>query len=913
MTRSTIRSFYTSMRIVFPIFLLLAATLQQTTAQVLKGKIVDKSGIPVQYATVYIQELKQGTTSNTKGDYEIKLIPGKYMVIYQSLGYEPVIENITIADEVFTRNITLPEQVYEIPEVRISPSGEDPAISIMRKAIGLAPYYLNYINYYKAEVYLKGNLLMNKIPKFLQRSMRMSSSDENVSVSAGGKPAGGSRVIKEGDSFLMESFNEIEFNAPDKYVQRVISFNSTFPEQGNDVSPMDYIQASFYQPILAQMAVSPLSPQAFSYYNFKYLGASLQGNYTIDKIEVKPKRKSQQLFAGTIFIIDGLWCLHSVDLINENLVGKIRVRELYIPVSEEIWMPVSHQFDIDLQILGIRADVGYVSSVKYVDVKPNDKLQKPQEITSGFAGRYVPDSAMTKTKKEINKILQKEELSNRDMVKLARLMEKESDNSRDDSVTKSLEIKDNTTHIVEKDAGKKDSAYWAEIRPIPLSDIEIRSLAVSDSLKAELVETGKTDTDTIVTGKKKKTNKAGRVFKNILMGHTWSDTTGFSFTHEGLVNLKNLSFNTVDGLVYGISFRINKRFDDHRSLSFYPDFRYAFSRERAIWRVNANYSTGGMKPSQLYIRTGMISKDFNTGGGINPLINSLTSLLLEKNYMKLYESRFFTLGYEAEITNGLKLDFSTGMDNRKVHGNSTMFSIINTDREYTDNIPDNDYLVPGSDAMNTFDDQKYLEFVTNVTFTPYQRYRIYKGNKSPQGSDWPTFMFTWKHGATMVPSISDEYIHFNMFRFEASQKMETGAFSEFNWKLRTGGFADKRNVTYFDFFHYNSQPIYLMLDEYDDAFMLPSYYSLSSPEFFGEIHLKYTTPYLLLKLLPGLSNTLIRENLSFSYLGSRFHDNYFEIGYSLSEIFLIGKAGIFVGFDGFRYNSFGVRFTIRLD
>jgi hypothetical protein len=43
------------------------------------------------------------------------------------------------------------------------------------------------------------------------------------------------------------------------------------------ISPMDYIEASFYQPVLVDMAISPLSPQAFSYYKFKYLGASLQG------------------------------------------------------------------------------------------------------------------------------------------------------------------------------------------------------------------------------------------------------------------------------------------------------------------------------------------------------------------------------------------------------------------------------------------------------------------------------------------------------------------------------------------------------------------------------------------------------------------------------------------------------------
>jgi hypothetical protein len=575
-------------------------------------------------------------------------------------------------------------------------------------------------------------------------------------------------------------------------------------------------------------------------------------------------------------------------------------------------MPVSHQFDFNLSIFGIRADAGYVSSVKYIDVEPNDKLQKPQEITAGFAGRYVPDTGLTKQDSEINRILQKEELSNRDMIKLARLMEKESVNSRHDTIKNNLEIKDNTIHIVEKDAGKKDSAYWAEIRPIPLSDVELRSLEISDSIKSEITirESG---ADTIGTGQKKKSNPFGRTIKHLFMGHTWFDTTGFSFTNVGIIDLSNLSFNTVDGFIYGIDFRINKRFKDNRSLAFYPDIRYAFSRERIMWRVNANYTIGGMKPKQIFIRTGIISKDFGTGGGINPLINSITSLLMEKNYMKLYESRYFTLGYKTEITNGLELEISTGTDNRKVLENNTLFSFIDTDREYTDNIPDNEFLESGSGPMNALYDQKHLEFAANVTYTPYRKYRIYDGNKVAQGSDWPTFSLTWKHGANLVPAISEEYMHFDMFRFEVSRKRETGPFSEFNWRFRTGGFAGKENVSFFDFFHFNSQPIYLMIDDYEDAFMLPPFYSQSTPEFFGEIHLRYTTPYLLLKLLPVLSNTLIRENLSFSYVGSHSRGNYFEIGYSLSEIFLIGKAGIFVGFNDLEYESFGIRFTLRLN
>ena len=267
---------------------------------------------------------------------------------------------------------------------------------------------------------------------------------------------------------------KLNLHAPEKYFQRMISYNSTFPSQGNEISPMSFIQASFYQPVLAEMAISPLAPNAFSHYNFKYQGASRQGDFTINKIQVIPKRKSQQLFEGTIYIIEDLWCLQSVDLTNENLFGKIRIEQIYVPVQDEIWMPVSHKFEINIGIIGFKADVGYGSSVKYTEVKPNLTLQKPSSLISDHSA-VTTDTIVSKKKKQIDKILEKDQLTNRDMARLARLMEKESEASID-SGKKSLEIKETVTQKVDKDAVKNDSTYWAKIRPIPLSDIERKTV-----------------------------------------------------------------------------------------------------------------------------------------------------------------------------------------------------------------------------------------------------------------------------------------------------------------------------------------------------------------------------------------------------------------------------------------------------
>lgn len=895
------------MRIVLSIIILIAIT-NELNSQVLKGTIKDAEGEPIPYATVYIQELKQGTTANTKGDYEIRLPEGEYAVIYESLGFEPWIKNINLAKNGITLNVVLQIQTYEIPEVRITGSGEDPAYGIMRKVIGMAPYYLNHVGSYKAEVYLKGNLTINKIPKIIQKRMQVEARNSSgTSVS--------SNTMKEGDSYMMESFNEIAFTAPDKYVQHVISSRSTFPEQGNSISPMDFIQASFYEPVLNNMFISPLSAEAFFHYKFRYEGLSSQGDYYIDKIGVTPKRKSQQLFEGTIYIIEDLWCLHSVDLVNDNLAGKIRVQQLFIPVQDDIWMPVSHKFDVNISIIGVKADAGYGSSIKYKEVKLNPGLAKPEGIT-GINGKLSQpatekDTLKGKTAQQIEKILSKKDLSNRDMVRLSGLIDRQSKESRPDSIKKNLEIKEQTTYIIDKDAGKKDSAFWSAIRPIPLSENDLRSIRVSDSLKTGLSPVNQKNDSTAKVSKSKKSLLT--LVKHITFGNTWSDTTGFSFTNSGLLNLKNFSFNTVDGFVYGMDFRINKSWQKKYRLSIFPTFRYAFSRETFMWRINSQYSFGGKHQSQLYLRTGMISKDLNGNSGIHPLINTVTTLFLETNWLKLYDSRFITLGYKSELINGLYFDLTGGFEDRRILSNTTDFTFIKTSRSYSDNIPVNSYLEAPKDPLYTLRNHRHGELTLSIQYTPMQKYTMRGESKISRGSDYPTFIVSWKHGINDFTGYSPSIQQSDLLKFEASKRRSIGAFGEFRWRYRAGTFLKTTGFSFIDFNHFNAQPFTVLLNDYEDAFMLPHYYSLSTPEIFSEFHTKFTTPYLLIKLIPGVSNTLMRENLSLSFLWSKYHMAYTEIGYSISEFLLFGEIGVYAGFDNFTFGSIGAKIVLRLN
>ena len=58
-------------------------------------------------------------------------------------------------------------------------------------------------------------------------------------------------------------------------------------------------------------------------------------------------------------------------------------------------------------------------------------------------------------------------------------------------------------------------------------------------------------------------------------------------------------------------------------------------------------------------------QQFNRNNPISNLLNSVTSLYFERNYMKLYELNYASAEYSQEVTNGLHIDASVAYENRK--------------------------------------------------------------------------------------------------------------------------------------------------------------------------------------------------------------------------------------------------------
>lgn len=104
-------------------------------AQTFRGRIMDKAGNPIPYASLYLKELQSGFTTDDNGSFQTALKPGLYTCEVSSLGYTGQTISLQMPVGNLEKNIILSEQVYALREVSVVKGSEDPAYAVMRKAI----------------------------------------------------------------------------------------------------------------------------------------------------------------------------------------------------------------------------------------------------------------------------------------------------------------------------------------------------------------------------------------------------------------------------------------------------------------------------------------------------------------------------------------------------------------------------------------------------------------------------------------------------------------------------------------------------------------------------------------------------------------------------------------------------------
>ncbi len=848
-------------------------------AQGIEGRVHNPEGESVPFATVYVPELHHGTIANAEGEFQLSLPPGAHRVHIQYLGYKTQILEVFVEDEYERLDILMEVQEYRLPPVTVTASGEDPAYYFMRRAIGMSQYYLNQVSAYSCRVYLKGSGVVKNMPGLMRRQLEREG-------------------IEEGRYFVTETISDVHFELPDKTSTEVISLRSS----GNDnqSSPMAFVTISFYRDING--IISPLSRNAMQVYRFELSGSFREEDELIHRIRVIPKRPGPDLYSGTIYIREGSWNLHSVDLrVAQNLFS-IDIRQQYNRVADQVWMPVSQHFDVDFSLMGFDVAYQYMVSVRDYQITMNPDLDHAfylrgmgDEDHSGFELPATPadpaiampqEQGLTQRQREIEKLRQAENPDNRDMRRMNRLIRREARNARRGE---SLELFPYET-VLHDSARVRSPEYWDRNRPVPLSSEELESFG-------ELAP----DTKGTFSGEGSNT-----LLRQLLLGgrHRISETT--MLTHNGLAGPSSFYYNTVDGIPYKKSLGLQHRPEHGRYLDLSGNVSYAFARERLLADMSLRYGYQPLRRAYIHVSGGRATADFDHRHGIPELFNAVTTLYFKQNLLKLYEKDYVGIAHRTDPFNGLVVHTGLKLAARRQLTNHSHSFITNPFGEhFTPNIPPHAGQLPKARVY----DHRALTADIGLSYTHRHYYRMQNQRKVMAYSRYPTLSLFYRRG---IDGLLGSDTRFTFLEASIRQGFQWQLIGQFDYHLAAGRFFETDGVFFADFRHFHTNPVWVKATNRVDMFRTLGHYARSTTNDFAVAHLRYNHHRFLVKRLPFLAGNLMRETLFVNTLFVRDHKPYWELGYGLEQLFLLFSFEVVTGFSGSRHQYTGFRLGIPL-
>lgn len=469
--------------IVLSVYILLQYSSLLAQAGKISGIVYDKQGVILPFSSITIKGSTVGTTANNQGQYFLNLAPGNYHIICQHVGFAKSEKEITITNEPTVLDFVLTEQELTLSEVVVKGGSEDPAYAIIRQAIKKRKFYKSQVASFQCEVYIKGQIKLRDYPKALF--------GQKVDFEDG--DTGKQKMI-----FLSETIARYTFQQPDKEKIEVYSTRVSGQSNGLGFSSPQFV--SFYEnnvqlsgALNPRGFISPIAEGALNFYRYRYQGAYFEDGRQVNRIQVIPKRSYEPLFTGFIEIVENDWRIHSINLSllkssQMELLDTLRIEQLYVPVTNDIWMVNSQTIYPAVKFFGFNA-YGYFTTL-YSDYTIGEAYTKK------FFGRTLMkfDSASNKRNREYWDStrpvpLQEEELA--DYHKKDSLMERRKDPHYLDSLDK-RQNKFSTVGLIlsgqtfNKRSSKSSFSYDPLLKAINFNTVEGWALQFAGTYRKEL-------------------------------------------------------------------------------------------------------------------------------------------------------------------------------------------------------------------------------------------------------------------------------------------------------------------------------------------------------------------------------------------------------------------------------------------
>ncbi len=593
---------------------------------------------------------------------------------------------------------------------------------------------------------------------------------------------------RTGIVYLSETISEIAVRKPNDFKETIIASKVSGNDNGFSFNTAIDAEFTFYENTIDLNAaiVSPIAVNALSYYNYKLDGVFYEGEKLVNKIIVTPKRANDRVFKGVIYIVEDDWQLYGLDLSTNG-------QAIQIPFVKE---------------LAFKQNFSY-------DPKNRSWVKRSQTIDFGFGflgfngdGRFIAV------------------YSNYDF-------------------DPGFEKRAFTNEVLsfQPEANKKDSLYWKGIRPVPLTDEELNDYIRKDSIQQ--LRKSKPYLDSL--------DRVNNRFKplDILLGYTYENSyKKWRISYNG--PLPGINFNTVQGWNGGIGLSYFQSYDENRTrwLTAYSRVNYGISDERLRTSVGVIYNFNQTNKLRIGLYGGNEAVQFNRSQPITPMVNTISTLFFERNYMKLYDLTYANVRWSQELFNGFQLRASAGYEKRKPLFNTTDYVTIPNDNvDYTPNNPrlgDMEIFLPDiipHEIVKT-------TVVADINFG--QKYYSYPDGKfNISDSKYPSLRIAVENGM----AASESEYNFTQLRAQLYQRLSLGNKGDFTYRLKGGTFLNGEGISFADYQHFNGNQTRIGTSfNYTNVFNLLPYYDLSTNKSYFEGHLEHNFRGWILGKIPGINS-----------------------------------------------------------
>ncbi|MFM8832853.1 MAG: DUF5686 family protein, partial [Cytophagales bacterium] len=577
-----------------------------------------------------------------------------------------------------------------------------------------------------------------------------------------------------------------------------------------------------------------------------------------------------------------------------------KIKQIYNPIEDKAWLPVINKFVISGKVFGFDFEGEYFAVIKDYKIKLNpdlavaemkmvdEKLEKEQ-------AKQIEKKFSKKDQQLQERLASGKEVTNKELRQIIRDYEKQ-----EQQETKEPEVLSESSFKIDSTAYKKDSTFWADIRPVALSKQEERGYEISDSIA--IAQKKRDEGDTL---KSRKGAKKGFQPLDLLVGDTYTLDKTSSFR----IHFPYGGFNTVEGfnLVYRTSFYkrwtakdpmdTTKRKTSRLEIS--PIARYAFAREKLTGKLRVEFRDSKRR---ITVEGGTYVQQYNPKEPIHSFVNTATSLLLGENWMKIYEQNFVDLKYSQQFNQKYTLRGQINWAKRYELTNNSDYTFFGGNKEkYTPNAPVNDG-VPTSFPTNT-------AFITSVSIEarPWQKFRIRNGFKYRVENSSPTLMMEYRKG---WDGLLGSGVNFDLLELGIRQQVKFGIRGTLDVAVKGGKFLNNERMFFTDYQHFLGNRTPIITTDPIGSFRLADYYAYSTRDQYLSINAHYHLRKFLITRIAKVRLMGVQENFFVNYLATPSSRNYTEVGYGLDGILRIFRLEGAVSFQNGQYLDYGFRIGI---